>query len=95
MIQFVYPAVFYVQEDEIEPFCVYFPDLDIGTEGISVEEAFLFAKEYLKLHLTTAIKNDIEYERPSKYQEISKKFSAYKTMLVDVCLDVDKIKKTN
>ena len=54
MQQFIYPAIFYIDEDETK---VYFPDLDISTSGDNYDEAFLFAKELLKVyfHIHVAI----------------------------------------
>ena len=42
MKQFLFPAVFFKDEDI---FTVLFPDLNITTEGETVEEAYLFAKD--------------------------------------------------
>ena len=45
MKQFVYPIILYFNE-ETNCYTVAFDDLDIYTEGDTVEEAFLKAKEF-------------------------------------------------
>ena len=46
MKQFLFPAVFIKTENE---YTVVFPDLNITTEGDTLEEAYLFAKDYLRV----------------------------------------------
>jgi len=68
MQQFVFPAVLFTQEDN--SYLVSFPDLDIFTEGATIEEAFLFAKDYLRVYLTYALKFDLDYNQPTKFEEV-------------------------
>ena len=67
MQQFIYPAIFYIDEDETK---VYFPHLDISTSGDNYDEAFLFAKELLKVYFLYAIANDLDFNFPSNFNDI-------------------------
>ena len=85
MEQFIFPAVFFQEEDNTE-YTVVFPDLNIHTEGKNLVEAFLFAKDYLRLFCSYARKYDIEIEQPSKYVDICKKFPNTICMRVDTII---------
>ena len=75
---FVYPAYFLLLDGEV---IVSFPDLELVIEGDSYEEAFLFAKNYLKEFLKYALKNEYEIPMPTLYSELIKDGS--NAMLVD------------
>ena len=75
---FVYPAYFVDGEDEI---VVSFPDLELVIEGDTYEEAFLFAKNYLKEYCIYSLKHDFEIPDPSYYKDIIK--NGDRAMLVD------------
>ena len=47
---YIYPAIFYKDNDD-GVYRVYFPDIELATEGKVMEEAFLWAKEFLKCYL--------------------------------------------
>lgn len=79
MKQYVYPAVVYENDDKI---LIGYPDLDIYTEGNTIEESFLFAKEYLKVFLTTAIKHDMDFNLPTKFEKTVDKFKSAKYCLL-------------
>lgn len=84
MYRFLYPAVFFKMDNEYR---VVFPDIDINTEGAVMEEAYLFAAEFLKEYMKCAIKYDLGYNLPTDYESISKKLKKDETcMLVDVVL---------
>jgi len=55
MEQFIFPAVFFQEEGEAD-YTVVFPDLNIFTDGKTLVEAFLFAKDYLKVYCSYAKK---------------------------------------
>ncbi len=81
MRQFIYPAIFYFDEDETK---VYFPDLDISTSGDNYDEAFLFAKELLKVYFMYVITNEFDFNFPSNYADVEKKCGEKeKAMLID------------
>lgn len=70
MKQFLYPAIFFEFDDEYK---VIFPDLAISTEGVSFEDAYMFAKDLLRVYFVYALKYDLEYPLPSTYEEIKAK----------------------
>lgn len=82
MEQFIFPAVFF-QEDEQTDYTVVFPDLNIFTDGKTLVEAFLLAKDYLRVYCSYARKYDMDIDKPSKFLDISKRFPNAICMLVD------------
>lgn len=88
MKQFLFPAVFIKTENE---YTVVFPDLNITTEGDTLEEAYLFAKDYLRVYCTYTLKFDVEMDRPSTFSDVQQKYNGDTVMLVDVILDPNKI----
>lgn len=72
MKSFVYPAVF-VKDIEENTYKVYFPDLELMTDGAFVEEAFLYAKEALKAYFVYVQKYDLDFNYPSEFEPL--KFS--------------------
>jgi len=89
MEQFIFPAVFFQEEGETD-YTVVFPDLNIFTDGKTLVEAFLFAKDYLKTYCSYAKKFDMEIETPSKFSDIERKFPNAKCMLVDALIFPEK-----
>ncbi len=85
---FVYPAYFVQGEDEI---VVSFPDLELVIEGDTYEEAFLFAKNYLKEYCIYSLKHDYEMSMPSHYKDIIK--NGDNAMLVDTFVFPNDLKK--
>ena len=81
MQQYVFPAVFVKKEDET--FSVFVPDLNITTEGDSIEEAFLYIKDYLRIFCEYAIKMDDDILIPTKFEKIAEKYKKNIVMLVD------------
>ena len=88
MKQYLFPAVFIKANDE---YIAVFPDLNITTEGDSIEEAYLFAKDYLRVYCSYTLKFDAELDRPSKFEDVQNKFAGDIVMLVDVILDPNKL----
>ena len=87
MQKFLYPAVFYKDPTSEEEVKAYFPDIDITTEGYVMEEAYLFAEEFLRAYLSTALKYDLDYNLPTDYDSIVKKLNKDETcMLIYVTL---------
>jgi len=82
MEQFVFPAVFF-QEDGENDYTVVFPDLNIFTDGKTLVEAFLLAKDYLRVYCSYARKYHMGIDKPSKFLDISKKFPNAICMLID------------
>lgn len=80
MKQFLFPAIFFKEEDR---YIVLFPDLNITTEGETIEEAYLFAKDSLKVYCSYAEKFELEVDTPSKYETVCEKNKNNLIMLVD------------
>ncbi|MDD2227598.1 MAG: hypothetical protein PHH71_03365 [Clostridia bacterium] len=81
--QFIYPAIFVKVEDQVS---VNFPDLGITTDGESYEEAFLFAKDFLRVYCTYALKCDYEINMPSIYEDIDETNVFDRVMLIDAVI---------
>ena len=69
MKQFLYPAIFFQLEDEYR---VIFPDLDISTDGKTYEEAYMIAKDLLRVYFIYVLKHDLDYNLPSSYDDLKK-----------------------
>lgn len=82
MKQYLFSAIFYKEDDK---FIVLFPDLGITIDGDTIEDAYLFAKESLRVYCSYAEKFDIEIEMPSRFEDVLKKNPRDLVMLVD-CL---------
>ena len=96
MQQFIYPAVFYLDGEETK---VYFPDLDISTSGESFEDAFLFAKDLLRVYFLYAVNNDLDFNLPSDFNLIKQKCGEGQTpILIDAIVtsvDLREFKKNS
>ena len=68
MQQYVFPAVFIRNEDE--SFSVVVPDLNITTDGNTIEEAYLYIKDYLRIFCEYAVKMDEDILMPTKHETI-------------------------
>lgn len=64
-----YPAVFY-KDEEGDGYTVAFHDLSLYTEGKSVEEAFLRAKEFLVAYIKYSQKYEEELPEPSDFEQV-------------------------
>lgn len=81
MQQYVFPAVFIKNEDET--FSVIVPDLNIVTDGNSIEEAYLYIKDYLRVFCEYALKLEEDILMPTKYEKICERYKKDVVMLVD------------
>lgn len=81
--QFIYPAVFVKGTNEV---IATFPDLGIVTDGTTMEEAFLFAKDYLRVYCSYALKFDININKPSFFEDVANRNKNDSTMLIDTIL---------
>lgn len=89
MEQFIFPAVFF-QEDGETDYTVVFPDLNISTEGKTLIEAFLLAKDYLRVYCSYARKFDMGIDKPSRFVDIAERFPNYICMLIDAFIPQQK-----
>ncbi len=87
MRSYTYPAVFIKDEDNDE-YKVFFPDLEITTDGKFMEEAFLYAKACLKAYFVYVEKYDLDFNMPSEY-EIVKSACDGKDNEIVMLVDVD------
>ena len=87
--QFLYPAIFIKDEDES---CqVLFPDLNIYTDGKNMDEAYIYAKGLLKAYFSYALKYEIDYNKPTKIEDLLAKLKPNEiVMYVDAMIDVEK-----
>ena len=77
--QFLYPAIFIKDEDGS---CqVIFPDLNIYTDGKNMSEAYIYAKDLLKVYFSYALKYDVEYNRPTKLENLVSKCKPNETIM--------------
>ena len=86
MKELVYPAVL-IKDDEKGTntgwYTISIQDLGIVTEGETVVDAFIKAKEYLCAMVDCAIKFDCEIEAPSDFEKIYKANKSNIVLLVD------------
>lgn len=85
MQQFVFPAVLY-QDSENRGYTIVFHDLNICTEGDSVEDAFLRAKDFLSVYCRCAIEYNGEIEPATRYVDVQTE-SQNIVLLVDAEVD--------
>ena len=90
-MRYVYPAIFVKDEDS--SYKVLFPDLDLQTDGKIMEEAFVFAKGFLKSYFVYVELYDMDFNLPTDY-ETCKKQNAFadEIMLIDAEVDKNDLK---
>ncbi len=86
MKQFIYPAVLYYDK-ESESYAVAFYDINVYSEGETVEEAFVKAKEFLSAYCECAIKLNDYINPPTTYLDTVKKYKDEIVLLVDAQID--------
>ena len=76
---FLYPAIFVKDEDGA---CqVLFPDLNIYTDGKNMSEAYLYAKDLLRVYFTYALKYETDYNKPTKLEALLPKCKNNETVM--------------
>ena len=86
-LQFLYPAIFIKDPDGA--YQVVFPDLNIYTEGKNLSEAYLYAKDLLKVYFSYAVKYEVDYNKPTKIEVLTPKCKENEmVMYVDALVDV-------
>lgn len=81
--QYTFPAIFY-KDEENDSYTVAFADLDIFTEGETIEQAYESAKEFLQTYIKYSIKEYGEVEKASSFDDVKKAHQAETVMLVNV-----------
>ena len=84
MQQYIYPAVFFKEDDK---YTVAFPDLNLFTDGDTLIETFLFAKSYLKEFLKYSIRYEMDIEKPTALEKLKNRFADEIIMFVDAVVD--------
>lgn len=82
MKELVYPAVLY-KDNDTDAYTIAIHDLGIVTEGKSVEDAFVNARDHLTAMFECAIKLDCEIDAPSPFIKIWNENKGNIVILVD------------
>ena len=82
MSEYVYPAIIY-PDSEGRGFTLSVPDVNIVTEGETVEEAFLRAKDFLASYIEVCNELDSDIEGSTSFAETAKKNPKRIILLVD------------
>ncbi len=86
--RFLYPAIF--MKDEGESCQVIFPDLNIYTDGKNMSEAYLYAKDLLRVYFSYALKYETEYNKPTKLEDLILKCKENETvMYIDAVVEAE------
>jgi predicted RNase H-like HicB family nuclease len=80
----VFPAIF-IQEND-NSYTAMIPDLGIVTDGPSIEEAFLFVKDHLRVFCKYALKLEEDILYPTKFEKIAAN-KQHIVMLVDAIVE--------
>ena len=86
MKDLVYPAVIYKDEND-QGFTIAIHDLGIVTDGETIVDAYIKAKEYLCAMVDCAIKFDCDIEAPSDFMEVYKKNNTGKLNIIVLLVD--------
>ncbi len=82
MQQYVFPAIFIKEEDN--SYTAFIPDLNLTSEGETIEEAYLYIQDYLSIYCSYVNKmNEEESLIPTKFEKIAENFNSKIVMLVD------------
>ncbi len=84
--QFLYPAIFRKVESTGE-YKVVFPDLNIETSGTNLSEAYIYSKDLLKVFFSYCLRFDLEYNKPTKLEDIKQNYPTDMIMYVDTIVD--------
>lgn len=82
MKELVYPAVLY-KDKETDEFTIAIHDLGIITEGKTVEDAFINARDHLTAMFECAVKFDCEIDAPSPFLKVWRENKENIVILVD------------
>lgn len=86
MKDLVYPAILY-KDDEMGTntgwYTIKIPDLGIVTDGETVVDAYIKAKEFLCATIDCAIKFDCDIESPSDFEKVYKENKKWIVLLID------------
>ena len=94
MAKFVYPAIFYYDND-YNNYAVALPDVNIYTEGDTIEDAYKNAQEFLLSYLDCCEQLNQSPEKPSVFNEVVNAHKQDTVMLVSVEFENKKPNKQN
>lgn len=94
MAKFVYPAIFYYDND-YNNYAVALPDVNIYTEGDTIEDAYKNAQEFLLSYLDCCEQLNQAPEKPSVFNEVVNAHKQDTVMLVSVEFENKKPNKQN
>ncbi|MCL2539918.1 MAG: type II toxin-antitoxin system HicB family antitoxin [Firmicutes bacterium] len=89
MAQFVFPAVLYKDGDRAG-YTIVLHDIDVFTEGATVEEAFLRAKEFLLTYCQCALDYNGEVPMATSFADVNEGINI--KILVDAELEAGEYK---
>lgn len=84
--QFVFPAVLYYDEDNLN-YAVAFYDIDVFTEGTTVEDAFKSAKDYLEAYIKFSMHLNDDVDIATSYVVVKEEHENDIVLLVDAEVD--------
>lgn len=87
MQQYIFPAVLY-KDDAGKGYTIVLQDINICTEGATVEEAFVSAKEYLEVYCRCALEYNGEVENASTFADVKSDYKNNIVLLVDAVLPI-------
>ncbi len=90
MKNYIYPAVIKYSEEE-NIFTMFFPDLDLVTDGDNVEDVYSRGKKYLNRYLEIVLQEKYNLEEPSLFNSIAKEYPKDLVVLIE-CIINDKNK---
>lgn len=85
MQQYIFPAVLY-KDDAGNGYTIVLQDINICTEGTTVEEAFISAKEYLEVYCRCALEYNGEVDKASAFADVKSDYKNNIVLLVDAVL---------
>ena len=88
MKNYLYPAVVY-PDRENRAFTITIPDLNIVTEGETIEKAYLAIKEYVKNFLKVAIALNCVISEPSSFVKLYKQNKGADVLILLIDVDLD------
>ena len=74
MQQYIFPAVLY-KDDAGNGYTIVLQDINICTEGATVEEAFISAKEYLEVYCRCALEYNGEVDQASAFVDVKSDYN--------------------
>lgn len=90
MKHIVYPAVLYYYKDE-DIYTVAFHDINLFTEGTTIEDAFIKSKPFLEAYCNCAMSVNGSLETPRTYLDTVKKYPKNIVLLIDTEIDEKKV----